>query len=108
MKKYTLSIGLRDGKLAGHPQIIPTAIARRIVENAMLQRFGGATIQTARGIYTHENGRAVREITLVCYIYGAEEQAVKQAAQELARRLRQESIAYECTEIDSDFIGGGL
>lgn len=104
MKKYTLSIGLRDGKIPGHPQIIPTFLAKSIVANTMLDRFGGATISTALGVYTHDNGRKVRENTLVVYIYDTEESAVKSACEYLARRLRQESIAYECAEVTSEFI----
>ena len=104
MKKFTLSIGLRDGKLHGHPQIIPTFIAKSIVADTMISRFGGATIIPALGVYTHDNGRKVRENTLVVYIYDAEESAVKSACEYLARRLRQESIAYECADVTSEFI----
>ena len=104
MKKYTLSIGLRDGKIPGHPQIIPAFIAKSIIANTMLDRFGGATIIDAIGVYTHDNGRKVREKTLVVYIYDAEESAVKSACEYLARRLRQESIAYECADFTSEFI----
>lgn len=104
MKKYTLSIGLRDGKFPGHPQIIPTFIAKSIIANTMIDRFGGATIIPALGVYTHDNGRKVRENTLVVYIYDAEESAVKSACEYLARRLRQESVAYECAEVTGEFI----
>lgn len=104
MKKYTLSIGLRDGKIPGHPQIIPAFIAKSIIANTMIDRFGGATIFPALGVYTHDNGRKVRENTLVVYIYDAEESAVKSACEYLARRLRQESIAYECADVTSEFI----
>lgn len=104
MKKYTLSIGLRDGKIPGHPQIIPAFIAKSIIANTMIDRFGGATIFPALGVYTHDNGRKVRENTIVVYIYDAEESAVKSACEYLARRLRQESIAYECAEVTSEFI----
>ena len=104
MKKYTLSIGLRDGKLPGHPQIIPTFLAKSIVANTMIDNFGGATILDALGVYTHDNGKKVREHTLVVYIYDAEESAVKSTCSYLARRLRQESIAYECADVTSDFI----
>ena len=104
MKKYTLSIGLRDGKIPGHPQIIPAFIAKSIIADTMLSRFGGATILDALGVYTHDNGRKVRENTLVVYIYDAEESAVKSACAYLARRLRQESIAFECADVTSEFI----
>ncbi len=104
MKKYTLSIGLRDGKIPGHPQIIPSFIAKSIIADTMISRFGGATILPALGVYTHDNGRKVRENTIVVYIYDAEESAVKSACEYLARRLRQESIAYECAEVTSEFI----
>lgn len=104
MKKYTLSIGLRDGHIPGHPQIIPTFLAKSIVANTMISRFGGATIIPALGVYTHDNGRKVRENTLVVYLYDADRKAVLDTCEYLARRLRQESIAFECAEIESDFI----
>lgn len=101
MKKYTLCVGLFDKD--SKRQEINTLDAYKIACNLFARHTGGATITEGRGIYTHENGEIVIEPSLVCMVYGATLEAVEAVAAALKIALNQESIAIECTEVNSWF-----
>lgn len=101
MKKYTLYIGLNDKDT--HNQEINTLDAYKVVSN-ILTACGGATVTEGRGIYTHDDGAIVQEPTLVCTIFAAPEESVRDAALQIKTALNQESIAFEITDVTSMFI----
>ena len=101
MKKFTMCIGLLDKDTK--KQEINTIDAFKVASNIFEQTKGGATITEGRGVYTHHDGTIVIEPTLVCTIYGAEMQNIKEAADALKVALNQESVAIEETESNSIF-----
>lgn len=101
MKKYTLYVGLNDKDT--HNQEITTLDAYKVVSN-ILTVIGGATITEGRGIYTHDNGVIVQETTLVCMIFGAPEESIREAALQIKQALNQESVAFEVSDVTSMFI----
>lgn len=101
MKKYTLYVGLNDKTT--HNQEIATLDAYKVVSN-ILTATGGATITEGRGIYTHDDGTVIQETTLVCMIFGAPEESIREAALQIKSALNQESIAFEITDVVSMFI----
>lgn len=102
MKKATLYIGLNDKDTK--KQEINTIDAYKIASNIFASVTGGATITEGVGVYTHNDGTIVTESTLVCVVYGAENDAIESAAQSLKVAFNQESIAVEYTESNSKFI----
>ena len=101
MKKYTLYIGLNDKDT--HAQEITTLDAYKVVSN-ILTAIGGATITEGRGIYTHDDGTIVQETTLVCMIFAAPEESVRDAILQIKSALNQESVAMEIADVTSMFI----
>ncbi len=101
MKKYTLYVGLNDKDT--HNQEITTLDAYKVVSN-ILTACGGATITEGRGIYTHDDGTIVQETTLVCMIFGAPEESIREAALQIKQALNQESVAFEVSDVTSMFI----
>lgn len=101
MKKYTLYIGLNDRDT--HTQEITTLDAYKVVSN-ILTACGGATITEGRGIYTHNDGTIVQETTLICAVFAAPEESIRDAAIQIKQALNQESVALEISDITSMFI----
>ena len=101
MKKYTLYVGLNDKDT--HNQEITTLDAYKVVSN-ILTACGGATITEGRGIYTHDDGTIVQETTLVCMIFAAPEESIREAALQIKQALNQESVAFEVSDVASMFI----
>lgn len=60
--KFTLFVGLNDKD--SKKQEISTLNAYKIVYNLIASDFGGGTISEATGIYKHDDGTIVTEITL--------------------------------------------
>lgn len=102
MKKYIAFIGLNDKD--SKAQEISTLDAYKIVSNLACKFIGYGTITEARGIYTHENGEIVEEITLRCEFSGADLEAVHKFAHAAKIALNQESIGLEEVESNFDFI----
>ena len=102
MKKYTLSIGLFDKDTK--KQEITTEDAMRIASDACLVLGGATIVPNCIGVYTHDDGTKIVEPSMQIIIYGAEAADVKKLAKKLAALFNQESIAYEETEIVSEFI----
>lgn len=102
MTKYTLYIGLNDK--ASHIQEISTDKAMTLAENLLCEICGGATISTARGVYTHDDGTKVIENTLVCVVFGVDKETITRAAVQARDLFNQEAIALEAYEVNSTFI----
>lgn len=101
MKKFTICVGLldKDTKV----QEINTLDAFKVASNIFAETTGGATITEGRGVYTHNDGTVIIEVTLVCVVYGATMDEIKRAADMLKTTLNQESVAIEETESNSIF-----
>lgn len=103
MTKSVLSIGLLDKE--SKRQEIETEKALEIISTDCLKMVSGVTIiPNCIGVYTHDNGKKVIELSIRCEFYGENVETIKQLARILCRELNQESIAFETVEIDSEFI----
>ena len=80
--------------------------ARDIVDQICLKHFEGYTLQDATGAWTDDAGVATHEYSLVCYFDGAEESAVKAAADEILAALNQSAVLIEKDVIDMEYYGG--
>lgn len=102
MEKFTLYVGLNDKD--SKKQEIGTLDAYKMVRNAALQLFDGATISEADGIYKHDDGGFTVEKTLRIELLFTDMQTVKQFAEQLKVLLNQESIALQREVIESELI----
>lgn len=103
MRKLTLYVGLndKDTKL----QEISTLDAYKVVGN-ILER--DCTITEGRGVYTHEDGTQVFEVSLVVEILDFDNSLTKEWVLEVASKIKvalnQESVAFQETEVKSELI----
>lgn len=104
MIKTKFFIGLNDKD--SHIQEIDTISAYKIIGRVAVEQLGFGTITEARGIYTHDDGTIVTEVTLVLEYNGDKlnKDKVKYLVNELKTILNQESIMIEETEITSRFM----
>lgn len=102
MTKYVIFIGLndKDSKM----QEISTLDAYKIASNLAVVHLGFATITEARGVYTHDDGTIVEEITLRCEVTNAKLQNVKEFCIAAKAAFNQESIALETSQVNFDFV----
>lgn len=101
-KKEILTMGLFDKD--SKKQEIDTETAHRLIDNAVAQRFDGATVYEATGVYKHLNGTTVKEPSIRIEIVYAEPGAVHELAQWLKENFNQESIMYEAVQEEVEFI----
>lgn len=101
MKKTTMCVGLNDKD--SKVQEISTLDAYKVLSNIFAETTGGVTITEGRGVYTHDDGEIVFEVTLICTIYGAEDRDIERAATMIKTALNQESVAIESCESNSRF-----
>ena len=102
MQKFIIYVGLNDKDTKN--QEITTLDAYKVATNIFVEYTGGATISEARGIYTHDDGTIVTEITLRCEIFGANTEQIKSAVEQIKIALNQESVAVEEIETNSIFM----
>lgn len=102
MKKHIVFIGLNDKD--SKCQEISTLDAYKVVSNLACEYIGYGTICEARGIYTHDSGEIVEEVTLRCEFSGADLESVKRFCQAAKVALNQESVALEILDSDFSFI----
>lgn len=99
MRKYTLSIGLNDKDL--HKQVIAKSKAIKIIQNCLISiDIMGSTIYEASGVY---QGEAEKTIRVDLYEIKSEARLIK-AIKEIKRKLNQNCIAIEKTNIVSKYI----
>lgn len=103
MKKITLYIGLNDKD--SKQQEINTLDAYKVVNNTL---GVGSTITEGRGIYTHEDGTVVSEVSLVVELldfdHTLSDKWVRDKVNALKAVLNQESIAVQEQEVKSELI----
>lgn len=102
MVKFTISLGLKDKDT--HKQQISTRKAKRKLSKLLFNNGLDATIYTANGLYTHSNGKRVKENTLRIDLYFTTEKKVKAFCQELKVEYNQETIALERVAVNSNLI----
>lgn len=100
--KHTLYIGLNDKDTK--TQLISTAEALHLVNTYCALVFDGATVSTASGVYTHENGEITVETTIKVELFTDNENAVKTAASAFKDALNQETIGYTVEPVKLVFI----
>lgn len=101
MKKYTLYVGLNDKDTKN--QIVKTEDAFNIAVQLFVEYTGGATIQEARGIYTHEDGAIVIENTLICTVFDCGIDKIYAVADALKAVLNQEAVIIEKADVNSEY-----
>lgn len=102
MEKFTLYLGLNDKDTK--TQKINTLEAYKIVTNLLAADFGGGTIYEARGIYKHDDGTIVAEMTLRIELLFTTRAQVLDLIATLKKLFNQESVALQTENIDSTLI----
>ena len=103
MKKITLYIGLNDKD--SKVQEIGTLDAYKVVNNTL---GVASTITEGRGIYTHEDGTVVSEVSLVVELLDFDNTLTKEWLKDkvnaLKATLNQESIAVQEQRVKSELM----
>ena len=97
---YRLYMGLNDKDTK--KQEISTEEAYNVFNGLVLRMFDGATVWSAKGVYTHDDGTQVSENTLCCELVFADYIKVKKFVQQLKQIFNQESIAVQIVEVNSE------
>lgn len=103
MRKITLYVGLndKDTKL----QEVKTLDAYKMVSNVI---GVGSTITEGRGIYKHEDGTVVSEVSLIVELLDFDntlsKEWVKSKVEQIKTILNQESVAVQEQEVVSELI----
>lgn len=100
MTKYELIMGLNDQDTK--KQEIPTIDALKKVKSYIAGKFGGATVSMAQGIYQHENGDVVTEMSVKVELLFAEEKQIREAVEFLKKEFNQESVVVQKYEVSSE------
>lgn len=101
--KYTLYIGMNDGK-TGKPAY-ELSEAKKIFVNIAGKYVDGYTVYDAEGFW-HEGEKTFTEKTLVCVIVDASEESVRKIMDEALKLFRQSSILVERSKTESEFYSG--
>lgn len=103
MKKITLYIGLNDKD--SKVQEVGTLDAYKMVSNVIEV---DSTITEGRGIYKHEDGTVVSEVSLIVELLDFDNILskgwVKNKIDQIKTLLNQESVAVQYQEVDSELI----
>lgn len=103
--RFDLYMGLFDKDTKR--QEYDTIRAYKIVESETAQRFGGATISEANGIYKHDDGTVIIEPTIKMEILmfdyqESDKRQVKDFVEYLKKFFNQESIAVQMSKVESE------
>jgi hypothetical protein len=105
--KLTLNVGLNDQKTHKQKHFTKWYYKQLFKAFEYLQ-ITGATITEATGYFTHDDGTAVIEKSLIIDFYGQEVETIKMLVKLLLKKFNQESIVltteYEGGEKEADFI----
>ena len=103
-KQYVMYVGTND-KDTYKPEHTQEE-AKNIVDEVCLQFFEGYTLQEASGAWTDEKKNITHEYTLVCYFDDADKENVYKAADEVIKRLNQNSVLIEEDDISIEYYSG--
>ncbi len=95
MQKHVLYVGLKDKTTK--KQEVTTATARNIIAGIC----GDCTLSDSVGVYTHTDGKRVKEKTIRVELLFKTSKEVKRMAQDIKVKLNQESIGYEVVNTNS-------
>ena len=101
--QYVMYIGTND-KDTNEPVCTPDE-AKEIVEDVLVNHFGGYTIQEANGVW-EDNGTRYNEYSVVAILSDTDLTAVHKAADELREKLNQSSILIQANETTTEFYEG--
>lgn len=102
MKKTVFYVGLNDQD--ARRQLVTTEAAAEEIARIFFEHVGGATISTARGIYTHDDGQRITEETIIAEVFGAIKKADRvQLVRELKTAFNQETIAVNVERVRGRF-----
>ncbi len=101
--KYTLYIGMNDGKTGKPTYDLPEA--RKILVNVAGKFVDGYTVYDAEGFW-REGEKTFSEKTLVCVIVDVSEESVQNFMNEALKVFRQNTILVERSKVESEFYGG--
>ena len=102
--QYVLYVGTND-KDTNQP-VYPPAECMEKAKEALINRFGGYTIQEAQGGWIGEDGTEYQEYTLVIYLSDTTEEDVHAAAEEFIELFHQSSILIQGYETTTEFYSG--
>lgn len=102
MKKYTLYVGLNDKDTK--MQKIDTLEGYKVAMNVIKNYTSGATIFSATGIYTHDDGTIITENTLRIELMFIDKPKVVELVNVLKLTFNQESIVMQVQNIESELI----
>lgn len=103
MKTYTILLGLNDKD--SKTQKYDTIEAYKVANNLVLSRIGYGTISQAYGVYTHDDGTPVVEVSLRIEIAGDGIRAkVTGLIESLKEVFNQESVMLSETESAVSFV----
>lgn len=103
-RQYVMYIGTND-KDTYKPEI-STDEAKNIVDEICLKYFDGYTIQDAVGSWKDETGTSTHENTIVCYFDNADKQTVYAVANEVIKKLNQNTVLIEADNIKMEYYSG--
>lgn len=103
--KFIISLGLKDKDTK--KQKINTWRASRLLQKLLKLYNIDATVYKAKGIYTHANGKQVKENTLRLEIYFQEDNKILNFCNVLKTTYNQETIAFEKVAVNSSLVWGG-
>lgn len=107
MKKATLFVGLLDGQAKN--QILKSAEAMDLAQDASLYYFSGATFSLCTGTYEHEDGTKIIEETIKIELFNMGDQMgftdqVNRFCVALKGIFNQECIGLEMAEVDFKYV----
>jgi hypothetical protein len=98
MKKQILYVGLKDKDTKKQE------ISTRKAKNIIAKLCQDCTLSESVGVYTHRNGKQIKENSIKVELLFKSESEVKEIARNIKAILNQESIGYEVVESNSMLI----
>lgn len=102
--QYVLYLGLNDKD--SHEPVMTRSEAKDVLEDILLQRFGGYTIQEASGGWVDVDGAVFREDSLAIYLSEVSEAETHALAQRLMEVFHQRTILIQANRTHTEFYSG--
>ena len=101
--KFTLYLGLNDKDKKR--QVVKTKKALKELNGLLLGKYelDGATIQEGNGVYKHQNGKTVKEKTIIITLLNVDEHIIMLIIRDLKKSFNQESILKEKAIMEYSF-----
>lgn len=104
-QQYVMYVGTNDKDT--YKSEISVDEAKNIVDEICLKHFDGYTIQDAVGSWKDETGTSTHENTIVCYFDNADKQTVYAVANEVIKKLNQNTVLIETDNVKTEYYSGG-